>query len=361
VAVLSESPGQSRDIQELLRSPFQPTVLSVERFRDVEWSEFDAFVIDACRMGPDEMPGVAAMIAVLSHQGGPLGLVIGGPMKKTLAALSPLSDVETFHRPMGGSNLDRVFARALANRPKADAVRQKTRSAFLSIPQHADALCAADDALERIFALGRRPGTLDMPRIDEQSGKIIDSLGRSGVSDWIAGVRQHHDSTYQHCLLVTGTAVAFGQQLGFRSADLRRIALGALMHDLGKARIPVSILDKPGELTDEERRIIQTHPRIGVELLDAAHPLAAELEDIILKHHEFLDGTGYPEGLGAADISDIVRLITVADVFSALIEKRPYRAPLSGADAYGVLKGMGGKIDQAILRAIRPSVFTAAG
>ncbi len=100
VAVLTDEPPSSRDIQETLRSPFQPTLLSVERISDVAWSDFDAFVIDAWRMGPDEMARLADMIAVLSHQGGPVGVVIGGPMRARLGGLMPLADLPTFQRPI---------------------------------------------------------------------------------------------------------------------------------------------------------------------------------------------------------------------------------------------------------------------
>jgi putative nucleotidyltransferase with HDIG domain len=361
VAVLTENPANSRDIHDVLRSPFEPTLLSIERFRDVDWSEFDGFVIDAWRMAADELEEVTRMLALLSHQGGPVALVIGTQMAAQLLASAPVGPVQTFTRPIASSRIDQSLARVLAGRPKPEAARNGTRNLFLTLPGHGQALVAADEALDRIFALGRRPGALDMPKIDEQSGKIIESLGKSGMGDWISGVRQHHDSTYQHCLLVTGTAVAFGHQLGFRPDDLRRIALGALMHDLGKARIPISILDKPGELTPAERAVIQTHPEVGVELLGDGSGMPDDVHDIILMHHEYLDGTGYPHGNKASDIPDVVRLITIADVFAALIERRAYRPPMSGEDAYSILLKMGGKLDQPIVRAIRPTIFTAPG
>jgi putative nucleotidyltransferase with HDIG domain len=171
----------------------------------------------------------------------------------------------------------------------------------------------------------------------------------------------HHDSTYQHCLLVTGAAIAFGHQLGFRRSDLRRVAVGALMHDIGKARVPIGILDKPDALTPEEQQTIRRHPELGVELLSDKGNVPQEVRDIVLSHHEYLDASGYPHGLPANQISDIVRLVTIADVFGALIERRTYRAPVSGADAYGVLVSMEAKLDQAIVRAIRQTAFTAQG
>ncbi|MGL4242915.1 MAG: HD-GYP domain-containing protein, partial [Beijerinckiaceae bacterium] len=150
---------------------------------------------------------------------------------------------------------------------------------------------------------------------------------------WIDGVRLHHDVTYQHCLLVTGIAIAFGQQLGFPRRDLQRIALGALM-----------IL----------------HPEFGVSLLRSQPGVTDELTEIVLRHHEFLDGSGYPDGLMADSIPDIVRLLTVADIFAALIEKRAYREPMRGEEAYEILLTMEGKLDMPIVRAIRATAFRAA-
>jgi HD-GYP domain-containing protein (c-di-GMP phosphodiesterase class II) len=87
--------------------------------------------------------------------------------------------------------------------------------------------------------------------------------------------------------------------------------------------------------------------------------VTGELREIVLGHHEYLDGSGYPSGLTASDIPDIVRLITVADIFGALIEKRAYRAPLSGEEAYAILLAMDGKLDMPIVKAVRQTAFRA--
>ena len=98
---------------------------------------------------------------------------------------------------------------------------------------------------------------------------------------------------------MTGFAVSFAQHLGMREDDQRRLARAALLHDVGKAFIPVALLDKPGELTEEEMAVVREHPRRGYDALAAQGGFPPEMLDVVLHHHEFLDGTGYPDGLSA--------------------------------------------------------------
>jgi len=169
----------------------------------------------------------------------------------------------------------------------------------------------------------------------------------------------HHTDTYRHCLYVTGFAVAFAQHLGMREDDQRRLTRAALLHDVGKAFIPVAILNKPGALTEEETRIIRKHPRLGYEALAAQGGFPPEMLDVVLHHHEFLDGTGYPNGLQGDRISDIVRLTTIVDVYSALVEKRPHRLAFTHAKAFATMEQMTGKFDQHLLQVFRPVTLGA--
>jgi HD-GYP domain-containing protein (c-di-GMP phosphodiesterase class II) len=99
---------------------------------------------------------------------------------------------------------------------------------------------------------------------------------------------------------------------------------------------------------------IRKHPRLGFEALAAQGGFPPEMLDVVLHHHEFLDGTGYPDGLTSAQISDIVRLITIVDIHAALVEKRSYRMPFTHAKAFAMMEEMGGKLDRQLLQAFRP-------
>ena len=112
---------------------------------------------------------------------------------------------------------------------------------------------------------------------------------------------------------VTGLAVAFGLELGIRQVDVERLAIGALMHDIGKTQIPLSILDKPGSLTPNEHVVMRRHPALGANILIRDGQFSCEVIEIALSHHEYLDGTGYPEGLKGHEIGDLTRIMTIVD------------------------------------------------
>jgi HD-GYP domain-containing protein (c-di-GMP phosphodiesterase class II) len=126
-----------------------------------------------------------------------------------------------------------------------------------------------------------------------------------------------------------------------------------MFHDIGKAMIPVSVLDKPGRLDRDERSLIETHPVVGHEALKDNKGISAEALDAVRHHHEYLDGSGYPDALCAEKISDLVRILTISDIFSALIEDRRYRPPMSRDDAYGILCGMRGKLEKPLVASFR--------
>ena len=99
---------------------------------------------------------------------------------------------------------------------------------------------------------------------------------------------------------------------------------------------------------------MRMHPRLGYDALAAQGGFPPEMLDVVLHHHELLDGTGYPNNLRGDQISDIVRLITIVDIHTALVEKRAYRQAFTHASAFGIMEGMGGKLDQHLLQAFRP-------
>ena len=196
------------------------------------------------------------------------------------------------------------------------------------------------------------------------------AIKHSSLREWLTVVGCHHTGSYRHCLFVTGFAVAFAHHLGMREDDQRRLTRAALLHDVGKAFVPVAILDKQGQLTEAETRDyalettseaevaeIRSHPRRGYDALAAQGGFPPEMLDVVLHHHELLDGSGYPEGLSGEAISDIVRLTTIVDIYAALVETRAYRLPFTHAKAFSIMEGMGGKLDQQLLQAFRPVAF----
>lgn len=232
----------------------------------------------------------------------------------------------------------------------------QVRPDFASGEVLSDALTAAQAGAASIASmfLAVSTGTeVDVRDAKSAAGKIAEAVAEDGLSDWLTKVRQHHEGTYQHCLLVTGIAVDFGLSLGLRTLDLERLHSAAMFHDIGKARIPLTILDKPGRLEAEERALIETHPAAGWDALKENPDISQEILDAVRHHHEYLDGSGYPDALGAESISDVVRILTISDIFAALIEQRNYKPAMPRAQAYEILQGMRGKLEAPLVVAFR--------
>jgi len=194
---------------------------------------------------------------------------------------------------------------------------------------------------------------IDVNQAKAVGKRIAGSIAEDGLSHWLSTVRRHHEGTYQHCLLVTGITIDFGLALGVPSADLERLYVAAMFHDIGKAAIPLAVLDKPGKLDSNERQLISTHPMAGYEALKSNANISAETLDVVLHHHEFLDGSGYPDGLAGDKISDLTRMLTISDIFAALIEQRSYKPPMPRERAYEILQGMQGKLEGPLVNAFR--------
>ncbi len=214
-------------------------------------------------------------------------------------------------------------------------------------------MSGASASFASMFSAARNGRPINLLDAEHATAKIVDSVKRDGLVSWLDEVRRYHEGTFQHCLLVTGVAAGFGLEIGFNSVDTARLGIAATLHDIGKARIPLSILDKPGRLDPAEDEIMRRHPEIGYDLLKDVSGMTPEILDGVRHHHEYLDGSGYPDGLTASKISDLVRLLTISDIFAALIEARPYRAPMARHTAYQILCDMGGKLEASLVKAFR--------
>lgn len=149
-------------------------------------------------------------------------------------------------------------------------------------------------------------------------------------------------STEEHTRRVAALAVAIGERFGFTGARLRALAIGGLLHDMGKLSIPNPILQKPGALDDAEFVIIKRHPAHGHELLAELGGFNDTVARLVLDHHERLDGSGYPRGLEADDLALETRILAVCDVYDALVSARVYRAAWTPARALELLRSESG-------------------
>jgi putative nucleotidyltransferase with HDIG domain len=143
----------------------------------------------------------------------------------------------------------------------------------------------------------------------------------------VQALAESDGDTYRHSLEVAATATALGRRLGLDRTELVEVELGALLHDVGKLRLPRALLTKAGELTADERRLIRLHPDWGAEMV-ARIPGLEAVALIVRLHHERPDGLGYPHGLTHDRIPMATRIVSVCDAYGAMTKTRPYSAPL---------------------------------
>jgi putative nucleotidyltransferase with HDIG domain len=161
-------------------------------------------------------------------------------------------------------------------------------------------------------------------------------------------------STEDHTRRVATLAVQIGEQLGLAERRLRLLALGGLLHDMGKLAVPDAVLNKPGRLSDQEFAIIRRHPAWGRELLAELGGFPTPVLRLVESHHERLDAGGYPNQPPAGDLELEVRILAVADVYDALTHARIYRAAWPPAHAFRLLaEGAGRVFDRSCVLALR--------
>jgi hypothetical protein len=173
-------------------------------------------------------------------------------------------------------------------------------------------------------------------------------------------VRLHaqDSSTEQHTRRVALRAVQIGEELGLPPGRLRSLAIGGLLHDVGKLSVPARILQKPAALSDEEYEIVKRHPELGERLLRELGGFGETVRRLVRSHHERLDGSGYPDGLDASRLDLDTRILAVADVFDALVSPRVYRGAWSARQALAHLRG--DAFDQRCVDALKRVVVGAA-
>jgi putative nucleotidyltransferase with HDIG domain len=165
--------------------------------------------------------------------------------------------------------------------------------------------------------------------------------GMRAMERMAAEVDRRDPYTFQHSQRVSVYAHAIARKLGLTAAEIELVELAAKVHDVGKIRIPDSILLKPDRLTPEERRVMETHPRLGFDILKQFSEYA-KLLDLVLSHHERYDGRGYPNGTEGRRLLLIAQVIPVADSLDAMTTARAYRRARSWQSAMEELRNGAG-------------------
>lgn len=189
-------------------------------------------------------------------------------------------------------------------------------------------------AVISMFQEARMGNAVDLGGAQQLVEDISDSVARNpGALISLARLKTVDDYTYMHSVAVCAMMVGLAKQLGLDEAQTRSAGMAGLMHDLGKALMPMEVLNKPGKLSPAEFNIIKTHPSEGHRLLLSGDKVDALVLDVCLHHHEKTDGSGYPKGLKGDEISLFAKMGAVCDVYDAITSNRPYKSGWDPAES----------------------------
>jgi putative nucleotidyltransferase with HDIG domain len=196
----------------------------------------------------------------------------------------------------------------------------------------------------------------------ETVGDLVEEISSSvlrnpGALVSLARLKTADDYTYMHSVAVCALMVSLGRQLGLDDKTLREVGMAGLLHDLGKAVMPMDVLNKPGKLTDDEFRVIKSHPVEGHRLLVEGKTASDIVLDVCQHHHEKIDGSGYPDRLKDDEISLYAKMGAVCDVYDAITSNRPYKAGWDPAESiHKMTEWSKGHFDEKVFQAFIKSI-----
>jgi putative nucleotidyltransferase with HDIG domain len=162
-------------------------------------------------------------------------------------------------------------------------------------------------------------------------------LRNSDALLWMSKIRSQDEYTAEHCLNVCILAIAFGRHLGMSEADLEKLGMCGLLHDVGKMKVDPAVLNKPSSLTEKEFSVMKAHSIHGRNLLMASPGIPNSTIDVAYSHHEKMDGTGYPRGLKSSGISELAKMIAIVDAYDAMTADRCYSPSIPSTEALKII------------------------
>ncbi len=224
--------------------------------------------------------------------------------------------------------------------------------------REAAAICSRSrQAVTAMFTEARMGKTVNaehgLPLVEEIATSV---LRNPGALVSLARLKSADDYSYMHSVAVCALMVALARQIGLDEDATREAGLAGLLHDIGKAVMPLEVLNKPGKLSDDEFAIIRTHPERGHALLLEGRGASAGALDVALHHHERIDGTGYPHRLAGEGISRLARMGAICDVYDAITSNRPYKGGWDPAQSLARMAGWRGHFDDKLFAAFVQSL-----
>ncbi|MBR6486755.1 MAG: HD-GYP domain-containing protein [Lachnospiraceae bacterium] len=183
------------------------------------------------------------------------------------------------------------------------------------------------------------------------SGELVNAItGNKAVAIDINLIKVSDEYTFKHSIDVATMAMVIGQNYGLDRDELRELGIAGLLHDLGKSKIPIEVLNKPGKLDDDEFELMKQHSLFGFKILKEKNQFNENILKGVLQHHEKISGKGYPLGTTDEGIHKYAKIIAVADVYDALVTERPYKKAFQKREAVEMILAMTQDLDmQAML------------
>jgi putative nucleotidyltransferase with HDIG domain len=310
---------EARDIEVLAEGGVEELIIDTDKGLDVDGEDRVATVVDAPAPAAD--PGVDASEAGLPDADAADADADADAAAPPAAPLSPRHSMDQeLHR-----------ARRICQDSKAQVI-----------------------ALFNDARLGKaiQPEAV-MPMVEE----INDSVSRHPDALLsVVRLKTHDEYTYLHSVAVCALMVALARRLGLPEDQVRDAGAAGMLHDLGKAAMPLNVLNKPGALSDEEFKIMKAHPVRGYDMLRQSGTASEAVLDVALHHHEKFDGTGYPHNLKGDAIGLMARMGAVCDVYDAITSNRPYKKAWGPAESLQRMVSWKGHFDELVLKAFVRSV-----
>lgn len=287
--------------------------------------------------------------------------VLSDPKDLSLILESPIAevwiDVSKGFDIAAGESADTTTVVSAEEIPEpAPVVQEKT--SFNDEVKRAAKICAkGKEAVVSMFQEARMGRAIEAeaaaPLVEEISNSV---MRNPGALISLARLKTADDYTYMHSVAVCALMIALARQLGLDEQQTRDAGMAGLLHDLGKAMIPLEILNKPGKLTDEEFALVKTHPEEGHKLLLEGKGISEMTRDVCLHHHEKIDGSGYPKGLNGETMSLFAKMGAVCDVYDAVTSNRPYKAGWCPAESIKRMAEWKGHFDPVVFQAFVKSL-----
>ena len=224
--------------------------------------------------------------------------------------------------------------------------------------QSASAICnQARDKVQSLFTEARMGKAVDVDGCAPLVEAIIGSVESDpGALLSLVRLKSKDEYTYLHSVAVCALMVALARTLKLPDTEVRKLGLAGMLHDMGKARIPLPVLNKPGRLTDAEFALMRRHPQWGYDLLVEGQVDCAVTLDVCLHHHEKIDGSGYPEALADKHISLPARMGAICDVYDAVTSARAYKQAWDPGEAIRQMAQWKGHFDPVVFQAFVKTV-----